>query len=190
MLDTATYQWINDERYSAITLAIVAGTAEDDVIRAYGGTPETSEIATFDESFNSFDDGQPFHVQTFTTGQFVVAVENNGFHGSDSRIARKVTGESGRFISVKWSSTGGDYILYVVGHKIEAQFDALSVSLGGDGDGIVPEWVNRVDWSQDETRAPYLALLGDVMGVHVSQEWFTTPHRTTVIPELYSMADL
>ena len=190
MLDTQSYQWINDERYSAITLAIIEGATEEDVIRAYGGNPGTSQTATFDESFNTFDEGQPFYVQTFSADSFVVAIENNGYHGNDARIALRAVGTRGRFISVKWSHAGPDYVLYIVDGKIEAEFDILSIALGGQGIGTVPDWVNLVDWSADETRAPYLALLGHVMGVQVREEWFTTPHRTTVIPELYSIAGL
>ncbi|GGU45583.1 hypothetical protein GCM10010178_42520 [Lentzea flava] len=185
MLDVQQYQWIADQRYSAVTVALFDGVTEDEVIRAYGGDPRSSETATFDEAFNSFEPGAPFWVQTLTVGSCIVAIENNGYLGSAIEGGIEALTQRARFGSVKWSATGGVPFLYIVNGDVVADFDALSLAGGGTGGGDpVPEWVTRVAWSDVDVQAACLALLSDVMNVPIEEKWFMTPLRTTRLPGL------
>ncbi|WP_139190606.1 hypothetical protein [Actinokineospora iranica] len=171
-----------DERYASVTVAVAEGATQDGLITAYRGAPDSSGTMTFSDAAATWEDGDPFYVQTFAAGSCVVAVENNGVAGNDLGIAKAAVGDTGQFVSFRWSVTGGHHLLSLVGGQVDGDCDVLAYVHGGEPNGPVPEWVSRVDWTKDPARAAYLALISDVMRVQVTPEWFTGPHTTTPIP--------
>ncbi|GLZ28218.1 hypothetical protein Lesp02_04080 [Lentzea sp. NBRC 105346] len=187
MLDTRGYRWIKDERYDAVTIAIAEGVSEDAVIRTYGGDPGSSNLATFDQSIGMVNGDDDFHLQTLTAGGLVVAIENNGWTGAVAEIARRATADGGRWLSVYWNGAIVNFtVIYAVNGTIEGWYNDRSCGQGKKP-ASTPEWDEGVSSQEGWSIAPSLALMEHLMGVKIMEEWFTTPQRTTRIPDVDSL---
>lgn len=187
MLDALRFQWIKDERYDAVTIAVAEGVSEDAVIRTYGGDPGSSNLALFDQSVGMTNGDDVFHLQTLTEGGRVVAIENNGWTGAVAEIARRATANGGRFLSVYWNGAIVNFtVIYAVDGTIEGWHNDRSCGQGKILSSV-PEWDEGISFQESWSIAPSLALMEYLMGVEIKEEWFAAQQRTTPIPDVDSL---
>lgn len=179
-------RWIKEDRYEGLTISVVEGISENELIRLYGGDPNMSQPRLFDDAMGYLGvtgiDEDVFYVQTLTVGSQVVAIENNGWTGSVCEIARRATANGGRFMSVYWCDANvNDSLIYAENGVVTAYFAGRSCSGKYHVGPTMPDWFADHDTEQRD-RQQWLTLITKATGVTVDQAWFTTPQRATQTP--------
>jgi hypothetical protein len=186
------YAWVND--IEAWTVAVIEGKTRDDMIRIYGGDPGNS---VGDYYFAQMADlqgpGDPehlrFHVQVFTHGSFVVAVEENGWTGSLPEIARRCSAGGGQFFSVYWNVNAFGLLTQAIDGKVAARFEAL-YPIAPDPpqpNEIRPPWAVGPEPDVGLSWQICMALMEQQTGLAFDQQWLSDPRPTYRIPNPHWM---
>lgn len=178
------YSWI--ERLDVVmTVAVIQGRTEQEVVSVYGGDPSRSAMMTFSEAEDAGSEefGEYFHCQVFSHGHDVVALENNGWSGSIPEIARRASEDGGRFFSVFWNVNGVFRIVQAVDGQVVAWFDPM---YGGERVGpadLIPEWISGLSLQTGHLRAASLALIEQQTGLAFDRRLLNTRLPTYRIPD-------
>lgn len=179
------YAWITAYDTLGWTAAVIHGRTEAEVINIYGGNPDQpleprpfEDALVPDEHFGTW-----FYLQTVTTGDTVVAIENNGWTGTIPEIARRASAGGGQFFSVSWTVEGRWRILQAKNGQVTASFDVLHAVNRTDPFDKLPAWLDHVDLSDDSLDATCLAVLEQQTGVAFDRRWLTAPLPTYRIPD-------
>jgi hypothetical protein len=181
------YAWTTEDLDFVWTVAVIEGKSRDEVIRIYGGDPGSS---VGDYYFAQLADlqgpGDPlkFHVQVFTQGSYVLAVEENGWTGSMPEIARRCSGGGGHFFSVYWNINGLNYTVQAHDGKVVAFFELfIGDQPIADGD-LVPPWIaERFIVKMGKRRETQMALMEQQTGLEFDRRWLSELRPTYRIPD-------
>jgi hypothetical protein len=175
MLNTEKYQWADEDYDLALTVAVIDGCPEDEVVRAYGGDPSRPVGGmTFAETFTLVPDedfGDYFFVQTLNVGRFVVALENNGWAGTSTAVARHVSQDGGSFFSVHWDAVT-NRIVEARNGKLTADFDPLLAQGPTGPGGVYPAWLEEVVFTPEGLRSSMLMAMELRTRLGFEREWF------------------
>lgn len=184
------YAWVDE--IEAWSVAVVAGTTPEDVLRVYGADPEApvgdytfSQMADLQGAY----DDLKFHVQAFEHDDRVVAWENNGWSGSHAEIARRCSTDDGSFFSVYWNVNAFGLLTQAVGSELTARFESLypfDPDPPQPGD-IRPTWAVGDDVDPGLAWRVCLALMEQQTGVAVDPGWLARPRATFRIPEPHTL---
>jgi hypothetical protein len=120
------YRWVDDTALSiAATVTVVTGSTTDAVLRAFGADPTRPEsLRAIDEAVTETMSLDPW-VAVLDAGTAVVAVEYNGWQGTDESILRRASA-GGRAASMHWSSgNGATRRSFAEGGRLLASFEWL-----------------------------------------------------------------
>ena len=124
VMPEAAYRWLSESALcEAATVTIVTGMAVEDVIRAFGGDPDHPEPMT-----SIVDEQMEDHatliasVAALDLGNAVVAVEDNGFQGSDGEILGRLS-RQGRAASMFWNVNALTRLSFAEGGELLASFE-------------------------------------------------------------------
>src|ERR1044072_7824146 len=93
-----TYAWADEDPDLVLTLAVVSGTSERELVSVYGGAGvEATSMRFVDAGVAHGDIGSWFSVQVVADGAFTVALEQTGWVGDRPEIARRAS-RGGRFV--------------------------------------------------------------------------------------------
>lgn len=101
------YRWVDDTMLSmGATITVVTGSASDAVLRAFGADPARPEsLRAIDEEVAETMSLDPW-VAVLDAGTAVLAVEYNGWQGTDESVLSRASA-GGRAASMYWSSGNG-----------------------------------------------------------------------------------
>ncbi|WP_372348331.1 DUF6461 domain-containing protein [Streptomyces sp. KL116D] len=178
----ARYAWVDADDPDSLTCSVVAGKAEDDVVRAFGGDPEGSRLMTFDETVRE----QAAHLyedyallQLLTVGRHVVAIEW-GYYGSIPEIARRASADGGEFFSVHWNVNARYQVMHARNGHVDGMFDPSEMEDAAwmDPEPELPTWAAGVAFHMETLCAESFALMERTMGVAVDRDWMDRAFRT------------
>jgi hypothetical protein len=179
------YTWVKE--IDAWTVAVVSGVTRDDLVRTYGGDPDS---AAGDYLFSQMGDlgGDPdglgFHVQVINAGDHVVAIENNGWSGSHPEIARRCSNNDRDFFSVYWNTNSFGLLTQAVNGKVTARFEFLyPIAPNAESGEIRPDWAIGEETDPPAARQTCFALLEQQTGVTIDPYWLGQQRPTYPIPE-------
>ena len=120
------YRWVDDTMLSmGATVTVVTGSTADAVLRAFGADPTRPEsLRAIDEEVTETMSLDPW-VAVLDAGTAVVAVEYNGWQGTDESILCRASA-GGRAASMYWSSgNGATRRSFAEGGRLLASFEYL-----------------------------------------------------------------
>ncbi|PJN28109.1 DUF6461 domain-containing protein [Kitasatospora sp. CB02891] len=182
------FDWIDEEEGFYPVLTLVEGTAEDEVIRRFGGDPGTARLLVADEIYDLQPSrpGHRGHVGVGTVGRVVFALEVVGSTGAVPGVLRDLS-RGGRCFGILLGINGDDRVHYAVdGDLVVHEEPHGPVTPLREGDARWnPAWCTGLIDVEDPTEfwGPKLFLLAErVMGVTIERSWFSQPLRTAEIP--------
>ncbi|MFD5894972.1 DUF6461 domain-containing protein [Streptomyces sp. NPDC060366] len=189
----ARYAWADADEPGAYTFSVVAGSAEDEVIRAFGGDPSETRRMTFAEAADEqadhlYEDYELLRVVTF--GERVVAIEW-GYRGSDPEIARRASAGGGEFFSVYRDVNARHQVLHAFDGRVDGMFEPAELEDAAwlDPRPEVPVWAADVSFHMDTLCAESFALMERTMGVAVDPAWIGTSLRTVLLAPADGLLD-
>jgi hypothetical protein len=120
------YRWVDDSAMSmGATVTVVTGSSTDAVLRAFGADPTRPEsLRAIDEEVTETMSLDPW-VAVLDAGSAVVAVEYNGWQGTDESVLCRASA-GGRAASMYWSSgNGATRRSFAEGGRLLASFEWL-----------------------------------------------------------------
>jgi hypothetical protein len=110
------YRWVADSQLqTAATVTMVTKASLADVVRAFGADPARPV------PLESLDHLADVWVAVLETGGAVVAIENNGFQGTDERVLCRASA-SGRAASMFWNVNAVTRLSFAEGGQLLASF--------------------------------------------------------------------
>lgn len=179
------YAWVKE--IEAWTVAVAIGTTRHELVRIYGGDPDDpigeylfSQMA----DLGGDPDSLKFHMQVIETGEHVVAVENNGWSGSHTEIARQCSADGRSFFSVYWNVNSFGLLTQAVNGKVTARFEFLYPIAPTKAAGeIRPSWAIGEETDLTAARQTCFTLLENQTGVAIDPYWLGAQRPTYRIPE-------
>ncbi|WP_253835992.1 DUF6461 domain-containing protein [Actinokineospora globicatena] len=178
------YRWADEDRDLAWTLGVVAGRSVDEVVAAYGGgAGQVGERLVFaGAQVGAGELGAVSLVQVLEVGEYVVAVENNGWRGKDVGVARRASAAGGGFISVFWNLNANYKVTQAADGELLASFDPLTVQHPPPPGEVYPPWITEVVFTDTGLHAALLAVVEHQTGLVIDRGWLTTPLPTYRVP--------
>src|SRR6266496_2105394 len=143
MLDVIEgYSWVDQYPDLVWTVSVINGRDLGTVVREFGGDPAAQpEHLTVSQAWPAEENfGKYFYLQVIELDDKAVTLENNGWSGDVPEIARRLSRDGGRFVSLYWSMTGVHRITEAVDGRVRAYFDPLSVGYPISSADLVPNW--------------------------------------------------
>lgn len=183
------YGWVDE--IEAWTVAVITGRSPADVIRIYGGAPQSPEG---EYQFGQLAElgGEPenlrFHVQVVDLDGHVVALENNGWSGSHAEIARRCSADARSFFSVYWNVNGFGLLTEAVDGQITTRFEHLyPLAPIPEANEIRPDWALGDEVDLSIAPRVCMALMEQRTGVSIDPAWLGQQRPTYRIPEPYAL---
>lgn len=183
------YDWVDDPKLEAWTVAVVDRCTVEEVLGIYGGDP-TKPAGEFTfygihEHRGPQIDHLDFFVHIFPHRDHVVVLENNGWSGSFPEVARRCSADGRQFFSVYWNVNAYGRVTQAIDGVIKSNFEPLWPFLPEPGD----RWERRPHWAigpETDVKVVWqtcMAQLEQQTGVEVDPAWLTTPLPTYQIPD-------
>ncbi|MDI2125837.1 DUF6461 domain-containing protein [Yinghuangia seranimata] len=196
MLDTLVerYRWAEQDGLVALTITVVAGRTEDEVVRAFGGGGQAARrLMTFRQIGDMLalpEAGSLHPMLIVSTGTCVVTIENTGYHGSIPEIARRASAGGGRFFSAYWDMHGDHQVMYAEDGDVRVVFDPVDTRRIPAGAAVpLPRWAEGVRPDTEAPGASCLALMERVMRVRIDRDWMVKPLSAVILPDPATMFD-
>ncbi|MEY9965920.1 hypothetical protein ABIA33_003975 [Streptacidiphilus sp. MAP12-16] len=180
------YAWADlgeADELQALTVSVVGGRTEDDVIRAFGGDPVAALRMTTAEALEVACQHYPSDyalLQTMHTGDRIVALES-GSRGRVAEVARRASSFSGEFFSIHWDVEGYLQVMHAAGGQITGVLEDPSwiedASFMDDAPEI-PVWAEGAPFTLETAHSVSFALMERLTGVAFDPAWFNIPLRT------------
>lgn len=174
------YAWADADTDLAWTLAVISGRTAEEVVGAYGGDPgQDAELVPFARAQVPPDElGTYSLLQVRVVDRFVIAVENNGWRGASTQVARRTSSGNGAFISVFWNLNADYKLTQAADGELLAAFDPLHVQPTAPVGETYPQWVTDVVFTDGELHAELLAVVEHQTGLAFDRGWLDEPART------------
>jgi hypothetical protein len=150
---------------------VAAGKTENEVIRAFGGDPEVSRLATFAETVEEqaahlYEDYEL--VRVLTVDRCVIAIEW-GYHCSIPEVARRTSADGNNFFSVHRSVNARYRVLHTLDGHVDGMFDPFELEDAAwmDPEPDVPAWAEGIAFHMESLCAESFALMERTTGVAV-----------------------
>ncbi|NUR88546.1 MAG: hypothetical protein HOY71_31030 [Nonomuraea sp.] len=195
MLDTLVerYRWAEQDGLVALTITVVAGRTEDEVVQAFGAGRAPRRIMTFRQigEVLALPEAGSFHpMLVVSAGSCVVTIENTGYHGSIPEIARRASANGGRFFSAYWDMHGDHQVMYAEDGCVQVVFDPADENRRPAGAVVpLPRWAEGVRPDSAAPGASSLALMERVMRVRIDRDWMVEPLSAVILPDPATMFD-
>jgi hypothetical protein len=180
----ARYLWADGDLDLAWTVAAIEGTTAQAAVAAYGGEQQTEFVGRmeFAQAFVPEGDlGEYFLIQVKSHGRHVVVIENNGWLGTRTEIAQRVSKGGKRFFSVYWSPSG-DRLVEAADGRLVTSLEPLSIGdAAGEGHNR-PDWLRDIAFTTDGLHSTMLAVLEQRTGLAVHRQWLDEQLPTYRIP--------
>ncbi|OXM60778.1 DUF6461 domain-containing protein [Amycolatopsis vastitatis] len=153
----------------AACVTMVKTTDVDAVMRGFGGVAGEARTIPFAEAGNDLDEA--YAVAVCRQGEYVVAIEVNGFQGSRPEVLRRVS-RLGETVSAFWNIEALTRFSYAVDGRVETAFEAGADSWkeGEDPDCLAP-LVAEIDWEAGHWRTGLLLLAARLTGQTFTEDW-------------------
>ncbi|MER5604238.1 DUF6461 domain-containing protein [Streptomyces sp. NPDC002265] len=181
----ARYAWADADEPGAYTFSVIAGTTEDEVIRAFGGDPGASRLMAFAEAADEraahlYEDYELLRV--VTVDQRVIAIEG-GYYGCIPEIARRASADGGEFFSVYRDVNARYQVMHALDGHVDGMFDPFGLEDAAwiDPEPEVPAWAEGVAFHMGTLCAESFALMERTMGVPIDPGWMDTELRTVLL---------
>nr|WP_285556841.1 DUF6461 domain-containing protein [Streptomyces hygroscopicus] len=181
----ARYAWADADELDAYTFSVIAGKAENEVIRAFGGDPGASRPMTFAETVEEqaahlYEDHELLRV--LTVDRRVIAIEW-GYHGSIPEVARRASADGGEFFSVYRSVNARHQVMHALDGHVDGEFDPFELEDAAwmDPEPAVPAWAEGVAFHRESLCAESFALMERTMGVAIDPGWMHAALRTVLL---------
>ncbi|WTW93787.1 DUF6461 domain-containing protein [Streptomycetaceae bacterium NBC_01309] len=195
MLDTLVerYRWAEQDGLVALTITVVTGRTEEEVVAAFGGTQAPRRIMTFRQIGDvlALPEAGSFHpMLVVSTDSCVVTIENTGYHGSIPEIARRASAQGGRFFSAYWDMHGDHQVMYAEDGRVQVVFDPVDTRRTPAGLAVpLPRWADGVRPDASSAGASCLALMERVMSVQIDRDWMHKPLSAVILGDPATMFD-
>lgn len=135
------YRWLAHSQLEiAATVTVVTGASAEDVLRAFGADPARPV------GISALESSDEMWVAVLTAGDAVLAVENNGFQGSDGRVLCRASA-GGRAASMFWNVNGMTRLSFAEGGQVLAAFEpGLEEAEEAEAAGPVAAALNGLDF--------------------------------------------
>jgi len=166
------FDWLSTSPLGeAACVTMVKTTDVDAVVRGFGGVASEARTIPHTEVGNDLDGA--YAVAVVRRGEYVVAVEVNGFQGSRPEVLRRVS-RLGETVSAFWNVEALTRFSYAVDGRVKTAFEAGADSwkAGNDPDCLAP-LVAEIDWSPGRRRTGLLRLAARVTGLPFTEDWLS-----------------
>ncbi|MEV6644352.1 DUF6461 domain-containing protein [Amycolatopsis sp. NPDC051371] len=163
------FDWLSTSTLGeAACVTMVRTTDVDAVVRGLGGVAGEVRTVPFAEAGNDLD--QAYAIVVCHQGEYVVAIEANGFQGSRPEVLRRVS-RLGETVSAFWNIEALTRFSYAVNGRIKTAFEAGADSWkeGEDPDCLAP-LVAEIDWEAGHRRTGLL-LAARLTGQPFTEDW-------------------
>ncbi|MGQ0838045.1 DUF6461 domain-containing protein [Actinokineospora sp.] len=176
------YAWVDAAYDLSWTLAVIQARTENEARAVYGADQQVGKL-----TFEQANDERTEHldeyglVQLKAHGDYLVAIEPNGWVGNDPEVARKLSSPTGLFLSVYWS-VNGHQLLQATDGQITGRFEPTFIGLPAGANDILPGWVGDDEFTLEHLRSASLAAVERQTGVAFDPAWLTDPLPTYRVP--------
>jgi hypothetical protein len=196
-MEIQRYLWFETAEDGPFCLTLVAGAAEDEVIRRFGGDPARARVQTYQQAWETRtgSDGRSVRVCRVgvrTVGEVVVALENGGSHGYVPAILRRLS-SGGRACALSWGVNGELEMGYAVAERLVSWSELWGRPelLDPHDAAWDPAWCAGLledTHVHEGSLAEVLVMIERMMGVPIDREWFSVPLRTVELPDWREVA--
>jgi hypothetical protein len=166
------FDWLSTSPLGEAACVTMVKTADvDAVVRGFGGMAGEARTVSFAEAGDEL--GQAYAVAVCRRGEYVVAVETNGFQGSRPEVLRRVS-RLGETVSAFWDVEALTRFSYAADGRVKTAFEAGAGSAkdGEDPDCLAP-LVAEIDWEAGHRRTGLLLLAARVTGQPFGEDWLS-----------------
>ncbi|WP_285490476.1 DUF6461 domain-containing protein [Amycolatopsis taiwanensis] len=165
------FGWVSGMLGDAACVTMVKTTDVDAVLRGFGGMASEAETIPLDEAWEYFED--TYTVALCRQGEYVFAIEDNGFQGSRPEVLRRVS-RLGETVSSFWNVNALTRFSYAVDGRVKTSFEAGANSWReGEDPDCLASLVEEIDWELGHRPEGMLALAARVTGQPFSEEWLS-----------------
>ncbi|RSM36478.1 hypothetical protein DMA12_40370 [Amycolatopsis balhimycina DSM 5908] len=164
------FDWLSTSTLGeAACVTMVKTTDVDAVVRDFGGVTSEARTVPFAATGNDLD--QAYTVAVCRQGEYVVAIETNGFQGTRPEVLRRVS-QLGETVSAFWNIEALTRFSYAVDGRIKTAFEAGADSWkdGEDPDCLTPLAAD-IDWAASHWRTGLLLLAARLTGQPFTEDW-------------------
>ena len=192
--DIARHTWFDP--YDPLCFTLIEGEDEDEVIRRFGGAPETAELHGPGRYWELMEDREYndllhlLQVGTAAPGH-VFAIEINGWTGLNAQ--RSLSHAGARAFTIYTHINAADRTCYAVdGRPVinEEPWGPLTPLSDPDPDPEWdPTWCEGLSDKEHDVwlrGARQMVLAERVMGARIEQRWFEIPLRTVILPDFFA----
>ncbi|QWF78224.1 DUF6461 domain-containing protein [Amycolatopsis sp. CA-230715] len=181
------YGWLSSSALSeAACVTMVKTTDLDCVLRGFGGVLDDARTIPFGESWETFN--ERYAVAVCRKGEYVVAVEGNGFQGSRPEVLRRVSA-LGETVSAFWNVNALTRFSYAVGGRVKTSFEVgVDATPEGEDPGCLAGLADAIDWAPGNWKTGMLRLAAEVTGLRFAEEWLGDEY--TVAPIAAHLSDV
>lgn len=183
---TTRYAWADrgeDDEMQALTISVVRGHTEDEVIEAFGGEPAASrQMSTAEASWEACQHYPSEYalLQVVRSGDLVVTVES-GYRGSIPEVARRASSAGGEFFAIHWDVNGRIELMHAADGRITGVLEDPSWIEDApfmDDTPEIPSWAEGAPFTLETALAVSFAVMERTMGVAFDPAWVKIPLRT------------
>lgn len=144
------YRWVRRSALSmAATVTVVTGTTAEDVLRAFGADPAQPEsLRRITDDVTARMSVDPW-VAVLEAGTAVLAVEYNGFQGTDEAVLRRASA-GGRAASMFWNVNAMTRLSFAEGGQVLASFEPPEDINAGPAVGAALDGLDFDDYRNKE----------------------------------------
>jgi hypothetical protein len=144
------YRWVRRSALSmAATVTVVTGSTAEDVLRAFGADPAQPEsLRRITDDVTARMSVDPW-VAVLAAGTAVLAVEDNGFQGTDGAVLRRASA-GGRAASMFWNVNAMTRLSFAEGGQVLASFEPPEGINAGSAVGAALEGLDFHDYRNKE----------------------------------------
>ncbi|MGK3208457.1 DUF6461 domain-containing protein [Amycolatopsis sp. MEPSY49] len=166
------FDWLSTSALGEAACVTMVKTADvDAVVRGFGGIAREARTIPFAEAGNDLEEA--YAIAVCRRGEYVVAIEVNGFQGSRPEVLRRVS-RLGETVSTFWNINALTRFSYAVDGRIKTAFEAGAHSWknGEDPDCLAP-LLAEIDWEAGHWRTGLLLLAARLTGQPFTEDWLS-----------------
>jgi hypothetical protein len=180
-----------DVPHVALCLTVVGLDDVDQALTRYDGFPADRRVSVSDVG-QWLPPPQLRVVVAQRHGDHVLLVEDNGFHGAQPQVLRRLSRDAVTAASVFWNVNAHSRLSFARDGRLLSMFDfVVDGPDAGDDPSSVAALRDGLDFGRGNPRAAALAFLERVSGVRLTADWVHAAHPASVVvePEMFDSAE-